>query len=150
MYGYGNYYGQPRNVGIPNQQFQQSIQQPIQQPVQQIAPIQNSLQGKVVDSIEVVKAMDIPFDGSISYFALADGTAIVTKSFQLADGTSKITIYKPIEQDKKEVPKYLTLDDLKSELENLNLSDLEELKEDIDSLKEEMKKLKKKDKSKDE
>lgn len=147
MYGYGNCYGQPRNIGVPNQQYQQ----PIQQPVQQIAPIQNSLQGKVVDSIEVVKAMDIPFDGSVSYFALADGTAIVTKSLQM-DGTSKIVVYKPIGEDKKELPKYLTIDDLKEELKNINSidqDDFDDLKEDIESLKKDVKNLKVK-KSKDE
>ncbi|HJG96258.1 MAG TPA: hypothetical protein K8V90_04045, partial [Romboutsia timonensis] len=58
----------------------------------------NSLQGKSIDNLEVVKAMDIPLDGSISYFPLVDGSAIVTKQLQ-QDGTSKITIYKPIEAD---------------------------------------------------
>lgn len=50
------------------------------------------LQGKVVDSLEVVKAMDVPLDGSITYFPKADGTAIYTKQLQ-KDGTSKINIY---------------------------------------------------------
>ena len=52
------------------------------------------LQGKIVDSIDVVKAIDIPLDGSTSYFALADGSAIVTKQLQ-RDGTSKTIVYKP-------------------------------------------------------
>lgn len=50
------------------------------------------LQGKAVDSIDVVKAMDVPLDGSITYFPKADGTAIYTKQLQ-KDGTSKINIY---------------------------------------------------------
>lgn len=50
------------------------------------------IQGKVVDSIEVVKAMDVPLDGSITYFPKADGTAIYTKQLQ-KDGTSKINMY---------------------------------------------------------
>ena len=51
------------------------------------------IQGKTIDNIEVVKAIDIPLDGSISYFPLADGSAIVSKQLQ-QDGTSKIIIYK--------------------------------------------------------
>lgn len=50
------------------------------------------LQGKVVDSVEVVKAMDVPLDGTVTYFPKADGTAIYTKQLQ-KDGTSKINIY---------------------------------------------------------
>lgn len=126
--------------------------QPMQQPVQQmqpVAPIQTGLQGKAVDSIDVVKAMDIPFDGSTSYFPLVDGTAIVTKSLQM-DGTSKIVIYKPAEDVKKEIPKYLTIEDLKKELESITINDLEDLREDIDFIKEELKKIKKKDKGKEE
>lgn len=42
----------------------------------------NNLQGKSIDNLEVVKAMDIPLDGSISYFPLVDGSAIVTKQLQ--------------------------------------------------------------------
>ena len=46
------------------------MQQPM--PTQQYIPPmptiqQNNLQGKIVDSVEVVKAMDIPLDGSVSY-----------------------------------------------------------------------------------
>lgn len=55
--------------------------------------IQNQiLQGKAVDSIEVVKAMDVPLDGSITYFPKTDGSAIYTKQLQ-ADGTSRINTY---------------------------------------------------------
>ena len=99
-------------------------QQPMQQPIQPIQPITNvGLQGKSVDSIDVVKAMDINLDGSISYFPLTDGSAIVTKQLQM-DGTSKTVIYKPIkeEQEKKEEVKidYLTKDDLSVFKENNN------------------------------
>lgn len=48
----------------------------MQQPV-------SGLQGKSVDSLDVVKAMDIPLDGSISYFPLTDGSAIITKQLQM-------------------------------------------------------------------
>lgn len=55
--------------------------------------VQNQcLQGKAVDSIDVVRAMDVPLDGSVTYFPKADGTAIYTKQLQ-PDGTSKINTY---------------------------------------------------------
>lgn len=52
------------------------------------------------------------------------------------DGTSKITIYKPIREENKDIPKYLVQEDL------------DDLKEEISDLKQEikdMKKAKKKD-----
>lgn len=97
----------------------------------------NILQGKQVDSIDVVKATDIPFDG-ISYFPLMDGTAIVTKQIQM-DGTSKITIYKPVDEQKNEV-KYITEDDLKTALNGLNLDELDDIKDDIKDIKKQLKK----------
>ena len=120
MYGNFGMYGN-RNFGYPYQQNQNM--QP-QQPIQPIQPITTNLglQGKSVDSIDVVKAMDINLDGSISYFPLTDGSAIVTKQLQM-DGTSKTIIYKPIqEEEKKEEVKidYLTKDDLSVFAENNN------------------------------
>ena len=88
--------------------------QPMEMPMQtQNAPQmalnrQNMLYGKQVDSLEVVKAIDIPLDGSISYFPLANGSAIVTKQLQ-QEGTSKITIYEPKTQ--KENAKFATIED---------------------------------------
>ena len=121
-----NYYNNPFQPQFNRmQQPMYSIpQQPMQQPMQQMQPITNvGLQGKSVDSIDVVKAMDINLDGSISYFPLTDGSAIVTKQLQM-DGTSKTVIYKPIkeEQEKKEEVKinYLTKDDLVVFKENNN------------------------------
>lgn len=68
------------------------------------------LNGKVVDSIDVVKSTDIPLDGSISYFPLADGSAIVCKQLQI-DGTSKITIYRPVNEENN-IIRYVTAEDL--------------------------------------
>ena len=121
------------NYGF-NPYYQQRFQPMMQQTVE---PIQNKaiLNGKSVDSMDVVKAMDIPLDGSISYFPLTDGSAIVTKHLQM-DGTSKTVVYKPIEE--KKTTKYLTNDDL------------ETLKQDYEDLKQEIKALEKKIKSKGE
>ena len=110
------------------------------------------LQGKVVDSLDVVKATDIPYDGSVSYFPLTDHSAIITKQLQ-QDGTSKMIIYKPIadneeenkskyvtETDLKEQlsnmdSKYITESDLKEQLKNMNNKDIKDMKEDIKTLK---------------
>ena len=136
-----NYYQPPRNLGI-----QTNYQQPIYQPMYQVPisqPTSSGLQGKIVDSIETAKNQDIQLDGSISYFALTDGTAIVSKQLQ-ADGTSKTTIYRPISEGQVELPKYATLDDIKKEIEKIDLSEIDDLKEEIRDLKKDLKNLKKK------
>lgn len=136
-----NYYQPPRNLGI-----QTNYQQPIYQPMYQVPisqPTSSGLQGKIVDSIETAKNQDIQLDGSISYFALTDGSAIVSKQLQ-ADGTSKTTIYRPINEEQGELPKYATLDDIKKEINNIDLSDIDDLKEEIRDLKKQLKDLKKK------
>ena len=106
---------------------------------------QNGLLGKSVDNIEVVKAIDIPLDGSISYFPIADGSAIVTKQLQ-QDGTSRIIVYKPMQN--KDTPKYVTIEDLEKKLENLDFEEVEDLKTEHENIKKEMKELKAKFKSK--
>ena len=106
---------------------------------------QNGLLGKTVDNIEVVKAIDIPLDGSTSYFPIADGSAIVTKQLQ-QDGTSRIIVYKPMQN--KDTPKYVTIEDLEKKLENLDFEEVEDLKTELENIKKEMKELKAKFKSK--
>lgn len=92
---------------------------------------QNILYGKQVDNLEVVKATDIPLDGSISYFPLVDGSAIVTKQLGL-NGVSKIIVYKPTETEEPEKVEYATTDDV-NELRN----EIKELKEKLENKKEE-------------
>lgn len=135
---------------------QQTQQVPKQAP--QMYKSQNGimLQGKVVDSLDVVKATDIPYDGSISYFPLTDHSAIITKQLQ-QDGTSKMVIYKPIMDNNEEETKskyvtetdfkeqlsnmdnkYVTESDLKEQIKNMNnkdLKDMKDMKEDIKTLK---------------
>lgn len=121
------------------------VQQPLQaQPIDLNNMLnRSSLNGKQVDSIDVVKAADVPFDGSISYFPLTDGTAIVTKQLQ-TDGTSRIVIYKPVEDNKKEVINFATLEDLQEAIDNIDLSDIQDLKDDIKEIKKQLKELKNK------
>lgn len=127
--------------------------QPMEMPMQtQNAPQmalnrQNMLYGKQVDSLEVVKAIDIPLDGSVSYFPLANGSAIVTKQLQ-QDGTSKITIYEPKMQ--KENMKFATIEDIDKRLEKLDFSEIDDLKDDLEDLKKELKDIKNKLKTKKE
>lgn len=158
---YGNYYNmpmmQPNNYGY-NGYSQPMIQQPIQPMQQNVQPqlnkIQNTesyaqpqpiykqiigLQGKSVDSIDVVKAMDIPLDGTISFFPLTDGSAIVTKQIQM-DGTSKTIIYKPSDEKEPEKKKeiYITMAELDEKIKKINSPDI---KEDIKNIKRQIKDL---------
>ena len=141
-YGYTPQYGR-------NPYIQQPIATPQYQPqsTDYINQMQNAyqkplgLQGKTVDNIEVVKATDIPLDGSVSYFPLVDGSAIVTKQLQ-ADGTSRIVVYKPIEtKQPKQVEvqeTYITEKELDEKLSKL---DNKELKEEIEKMKKQIKDL---------
>lgn len=127
------YFGRPAFNYNPYQPMQQMPQQPmVQQPMMQ-QPV--GLQGKSVDSIDVVKAMDINLDGSISYFPLTDGSAIVTKQLQM-DGTSKVVIYEPIkaQSEQQEQPKYLTADELNEQIKII-ATDNNNLKDGMDSIK---------------
>jgi hypothetical protein len=119
------------------------MQQPM--PTQQYIPPmptiqQNNLQGKIVDSVDVVKAMDIPLDGSVSYFPLTDGSAIISKQLQ-SDGTSRTIIYKPSENEKEKTVKYLTIDELETALNDLE--DMQNIKDDIKEIKKQLKGFKK-------
>lgn len=151
-----NYY--PNYNQFYNQQMQQQIpkMQPMEQSYPQYAqptPIYKqaiTLQGKSVDSVDVVKAMDIPLDGSISYFPLTDGSAIVSKQL-LPDGSSQTIVYKPIEEKEvNNLPKYMTtseFDERIKKFDNSNLKDeiknikrqLKDLSEDIKDVNEELK-----------
>lgn len=142
----------PYNTYNPYNPYYNQQPQQISKPNQQIYKSSNliGLQGKVVDSLDVVKATDIPYDGSVSYFPLTDSSAIITKQLQ-QDGTSKMVIYKPItdeennakyvtESDFEERIKamndsYITESDLKDQIKSINGKDIKDMKEDIKTLK---------------
>lgn len=148
---YGNNYG--FNPYLQQQRFQ-NMEQPTQQPMMTTyqPPIQmtkpSGLLGEIVDSIDVVKSLKIPLDGSTSYFPLADNSMIVTKQLQ-NDGTSKIVVYKPTQEEKKEAIQFATLDDIQEAIDNLDLGDIQDLKDDIKEIKKQLKEFKTK-KGKDE
>lgn len=153
---FGNTMGQP----YPNYQgMYQNQPQPMQQvPIGQI-PVAKvpatdlgiKLQGKLVDSIDVVKAMDIPFDGSVSYFPLTDGSAIVTKQLQ-QDGTSRTVVYEPVKGEKpQEAPKYITEEELNEAIKKIDTGkgfkdEIKTLKRNIEDISEKLEKLSDKDK----
>lgn len=137
------YYGA---TGMQQPYSFQPMYQPIQQQIRPVQPVEQQptfkqpigLQGKSVDSIDVVKAMDIPLDGTVSYFPLTDGTAIVTKQLQ-QDGTSKTIVYKPIEEkEAKEVPQYITTSEFNEAIKKINNN---EFKDDIKTMKRQIKDL---------
>lgn len=137
MYG-NNYFNQQRFAPMPMQNQQmptQTYMPPITQPVTSVG-----LLGKVVESIDVVKAMDIPLDGSVSYFPLTDGTAIVSKQLQ-NDGTSKVIVYKPVEEGKKEEIRFATFEELQEAINDIDLSDIQDLKDEMRDLKKQLKEL---------
>ncbi len=106
---YQNY--MPRNYP----QMYQNNYAPMYQP-----SYQQGIQGRIVDNVDVVRATEISLDGSVNYFPLADGSAILTKQLQM-DGTSKIVMYKPVAN---EMPKQI---DLNAEITSLK-EQVEELK----------------------
>ena len=139
---YGNpFYNQTQQryqPTMPQQSIQTSnyIQPVVPNMMQQVG-----LLGKPVESIDVVKAMDIPLDGSISYFPLSDGTAIVSKQLQ-TDGTSKITVYKPTNDSKEETIKFATFEDIQEAINDIDLSDIQDLKDEIKDIKKQLKEFK--------
>lgn len=141
-YGYNPYYQQQQRMqGIEQQPMMTTYQQPIQ------LTKPSGLLGKSVDNIDVVKATDIPLDGSISYFPLTDGSAIVSKQLQM-DGTSKMVVYKPVKENSDDSKKFVTFEEMQSELAKIDILDLEDLKDEIKEIKKQLKEFKSK-KSKD-
>ena len=91
---YPQYFQQPNpyTQRLENlQQFQQTLNP---------APMQNQFPalGKMVESIDMVKATDIPMDGNMYYFPKADGTEIYGKAWG-NDGRTRILTFKPVLED---------------------------------------------------
>ena len=96
-----NMYVQPNNPYADRMNFLQNYQQSLQQPIVPTqTPVSNQMTtlGKMVDSIDVVKATDIPMDGNAYYFPKADGTEVYCKQW-LQNGTTRILTFKPVLED---------------------------------------------------
>lgn len=144
---YNNMYGYPPIMGPQMQRLQNLEQQypqfaqqggyppPQNQVQQQVSQPVLGLQGKLIDNVDVVKVMDIPMDGSISYFPLADGSSILTKQLQ-NDGTSKILMYKLTEQneEKAEIKNFITREEVE-ELFKEEPNATKEMKDEMKNMK---------------
>ena len=143
--GYYGMYGMNgmNGVNAMNNNMQQQIPRYQQETPQYTQPQPViSLQGKTVDSIDVVKATDIPLDGSVSYFPIVDGSAIVTKQLQ-QDGTSKVIIYKPVDGNEvKGESKFVTVEEFNERLKGLDnegfKNDLKDIKRKIEDFEEDI------------
>lgn len=147
QFGYNPYYQPISNF---NQPMQNSTVNPQSFAVNSQSSLQNNTQnrqilnGKLVDSIDVVKATEASLDGSTGYYPLTDESAIITKKL-LSNGTSKMTIYKPVEEENAPKIQYATMEDLKKSIDKIDLSEIDDLKDEIKNIKSEIKKMKKGD-----
>lgn len=118
---YQNYGYQPMQMDRFSQlqQFQQSLQQPQMQQQPAFAPL-----GKIVESLEIVKATDIPMDGNMYYFPKADGSEIYAKHW-LQNGKTEILTFKPVLEEH-------TINSAQNE-EKLKLGALDEFTELLES-----------------
>lgn len=89
QYGYNPYFQQPR--------MQQPQIEPLQTTNQFQQQLQSGINGRVVQSVEMITANDVPMDGSAAFFPMQDMSAILAKSWN-ADGTIKTVIFKPINE----------------------------------------------------
>lgn len=89
QYGYNPYFQQPR--------MQQPQIEPLQTANQFQQQLQSGINGRVVQSVEMITANDVPMDGSAAFFPMQDMSAILAKSWN-ADGTIKTVIFKPINE----------------------------------------------------
>ena len=125
-----NQFYQPQQQYMPNpymqrmenlQQFQQAIQpQPQMQGANNFTPL-----GKIVDSVDIVKATDIPMDGNMYYFPKADGSEIFGKQW-LANGQTRILTFKASLDDEG--------NNLSSETEKLKIEPSDEFLEVFQSM----------------
>lgn len=94
-------------------QQSQFIQQ--QMPVQQTQ--QSGLGGKIVESYEVFKGIDIPMDGNTYYFPKADGSEIYSKRW-LQNGTTEQVTFKVVQEqvEEKENPLMVKLNCIEEQL----------------------------------
>ena len=135
-YGY-NPYGRYQQPMVPTQMS--LPQSPVMSGQNNVITANSPLlNGKMVESEDIVRSIEIPLDGSTSYFPLVDNSAIITKQLQ-NDGTSKITVFKPITEEKEKI-KYITLEDLEKAINGIDLSEIEDIKEDIKDIKRQLKK----------
>lgn len=115
------------------QQYQQNLQPQVTQP-----QMSNQLPalGKIVESIDIVKATDIPMDGNMYYFPTADGSVVYGKQW-MSNGQTRILPFKPILESETENAssscEKLDLEENRRILEGI-LTDLQLLNEKVDRM----------------
>ena len=123
-----------QNYGFQLPPYQQRYDPPIQQYLQVIQGDTRQIQGKMVDSLDVVKAFDVPLTGEPIFFPKFDMSEIYTKQIQ-PNGTSRIAVYRmvteeqPIVESTKLSDKDLieTLTRFKDEITQAVVSNIKEL-----------------------
>lgn len=105
---YSGYGGQPGMMRPQGQTMQTQYMQPnmSMQPAMPLPQTQPALNGKIVDSEEMVKATEVPY-GSYGIFPKADFSAVYIKTWN-PNGTTNIICYRPIAPQE---PKQLMLED---------------------------------------
>ena len=119
------------------QQFQQALQPTQAQP---FTPL-----GKIVESVDMVKATDIPMDGNMYYFPTADGNMIFGKQW-MPNGQTRILTFKPLlESESNNLP----LEEEKLKFDTFKVF-LEGIQEDVKTLNDKVDKLSKPNRAKKE
>lgn len=116
-----NYYNQNYYPNNPYNNFQ------IPQPTQNNNQMQ-TICGKMVDSVEVVKASEVPI-GSYGVFPKADFSELYVKTWN-NDGTTRIISFKPFEQKSESESIISRLDELEKKVNELNNKKQGEVKYD--------------------
>lgn len=92
---------QQQQMYNPMAQYQERLNQMQAQYNQQPMAQQNqtmSLNGEIVDSIDVVKAKNVDMSGNVTFYPKSDMTEIYTKQLQ-SDGTSRIVTYRAVQPE---------------------------------------------------
>lgn len=105
------------NYPLPAQQ--QPLPQPVN-PMQQQNNMNPALNGKIVDSEDIVKATEVPI-GGYGIFPKADLSEIYIKSWN-NNGTTSIITFKPIVQEEPSViPQQISNDEISKVLQKIEL-----------------------------
>ena len=104
----------PNNNFYQNYSYGSGMYQP-----QQAQPIIAALQGKVVDSIDMVRVNEVPF-GGFGVFPKGDLSEVYIKSWN-SNGTTQINTYRPVlNEESKENKEAASVNELLEKINTLN------------------------------
>ena len=87
---------------------------------QQVQPTVATLQGKVVDSIDMVRVNEVPF-GGFGIFPKGDLSEVYIKSWN-SNGTTQINTYKPVPaEETAEAKDFSSIESLSKKMDELNI-----------------------------